>query len=110
VSDGAKPTLKFLASSELKLRAADLYAPHPPRGYDLKGGDVPTEAPTIPLANKNRPIGYSASPLLSIRKITLFGKWPTPLANGPLGQATGRPVGERSGFKNAPLQLVWQHA
>jgi hypothetical protein len=51
-----------------------------------------------------RPVIYSASPLLSIRKITLFGKWPTPLANGPLGQATGRPVGERSGVENAPLQ------
>jgi hypothetical protein len=48
--------------------------------------------------------------LLSIRKITLLGKWPTPLANGPLGQATGRPVGERSVFENAPCKLGWQRA
>jgi hypothetical protein len=33
----------------------------------------------------NRPVTYSASPLPSIRKITLFGKWPTPLGNGLLG-------------------------
>jgi hypothetical protein len=32
----------------------------------------------------SRPVSYSASPLLSIRKITLFGKWPTSLGNGLL--------------------------
>jgi hypothetical protein len=30
----------------------------------------------------NRPVGYGASLLVSIRKITLFGKWPALLGNG----------------------------
>jgi hypothetical protein len=29
----------------------------------------------------NRPVGYGASLLLGIRKITLFGKWPALLGN-----------------------------
>ena len=33
----------------------------------------------------NDPVGYSVSPLLSIRNITLFGQWPAPLGNGLLG-------------------------
>jgi hypothetical protein len=51
----------------------------------LSDAAVPTEAPTVLLANRNRPVGYSASPLLSIRNITLFGQWPAPLGNGLLG-------------------------
>src|SRR5271154_2183901 len=49
---------------------------------------LPTEAPTIPAGQQkstcwltNQPVTYSASPFASIRKITLFGKWPTPLGN-----------------------------
>ena len=56
----------------------------------------------------NRPVTYSGSPLPSIRKITLCGKWPTPLGNGLLGEATGRPAGERSEPENAPLRPRWQ--
>jgi hypothetical protein len=63
----------------------------------------------------SQPVSYSASPLLSIRKITLFGKWPTLLGNGLtllgnglLGWATGRPMGERSGLENDPCTLGWQ--
>jgi hypothetical protein len=47
-----------------------------------------TDAPTVLLANKYRPVGqsidlfdYWAGLLLSIRKITLFGKWPALLGN-----------------------------
>jgi hypothetical protein len=42
---------------------------------------VGTDAPTVLLADRYRPVGYGASLLLSIRKNTLFGKWPAPLAN-----------------------------
>jgi hypothetical protein len=58
----------------------------------------------------NQPIGYWANPLLSIRNITLFGQRPSPLDNGLFGQATGRPVGERSGPKDVPCALGWQPA
>ena len=45
------------------------------------GGGVGTDAPTLLLANRNRPVGYGASLMLSIRKITLFGKWPALLGD-----------------------------
>jgi hypothetical protein len=33
----------------------------------------------------NNPVGYSASPMLITRNITLFGQWPASLGNGLLG-------------------------
>jgi hypothetical protein len=69
---------------------------------------VPTEAPTILVANRHRPVatnlpvGYGASLQLIIHNITPFGQWPAPLGNGLLGWATGQPVGEHPGLENAP--------
>jgi hypothetical protein len=54
---------------------------------------VGTDAPTLLLANHStstRPVGYGASLLLCIRKITLFGKWPTLLDNR---QRSQQPIG-----------------
>jgi hypothetical protein len=43
----------------------------------------------------NTPVGYGAGLLLSIRKITLFGKRPALLANRSVRWVTGRPIGQQ---------------